>query len=90
MALAAFAAFGLLCYQGYCWLRYGTWPPYSGNNLIEFLGGDVDRIRWVGLHRLIAWLADLPLAMWLVGLGVAVYGLLAMIINDIIEGRAKS
>jgi hypothetical protein len=50
------AAFGILVFEGFVWMRFGNWPAYSVMDLITLLGlrGSIPWARVPGLHRTLA------------------------------------
>jgi hypothetical protein len=53
--VAALAIFGCQCVH---WLHYAQWPPVT---VRTFLGNPV-RVEWEGVHIVIGWLLDIPVA----------------------------
>jgi hypothetical protein len=63
------AAAGVTAYQGFVWLRAGSWPPFRTGDLISvpptFLA------EWIGARQLLDWALDTPVqALFILG-GIA-------------------
>lgn len=65
---------GLLAFQAFVWLKTGNWMPLPLSELLQYLPDNIAPIMrpfvrwlssphdWIGVHRLVAWILDLPLS----------------------------
>lgn len=73
-SLLIVASIGVVCYQIYLWLRLGAWVPMPLSHAFAQMGIDtfssVTDISWVGLKKVIEWLLDVSVAVWLLVLAM--------------------
>lgn len=66
----------VFAYQGYLWLKIGTWVPMPLSTFLTLLGMDLPpiivSIHWLGIRQIVEWMIDVSLAAWFITLAVAV------------------
>jgi len=72
------AGAGLIVYQGYQWLRYGLWPPYSILDILSYFGwaepwSSYPR-DWKGVHKALGFI---PASITIIVSSLPVFGLSA-------------
>jgi len=72
IAAMLLASAAIVCWHATEWLRAGEWPTLSLRTVIGSLGIAVPRTSWIGLQRIVSWLADCPFAGWLFCLALSV------------------
>lgn len=65
-SLSALAAACLIGYQCLHWLKSGTWLSYQAIETFRYFGMDPISLKWIGLRKIVVWLAQLPLSLWLI------------------------
>lgn len=85
IALAGVCVFG---YQVYFWLMYGYWKPLQAALLLKgivptsFLEWLVDETAWVGLKKIILFVFDSPLSLFLIVFAIVFYWIIKGLIED--------
>jgi hypothetical protein len=66
VAAGFLAALGIVGWQGFSWLRTGTWTPLPLREAFDYFEVDLTRIYnptdWYGLATIAQWFLDWPLA----------------------------
>lgn len=61
----------ILGWQSLHWLRFGVWEPWPVWRAIQHVGWRFPETEWAGVQRILWWLLDLPLALAIPLMGVA-------------------
>jgi hypothetical protein len=62
----------ILCWQSFVWLQVGAWPEFSTADMWAEIGWQIPQITWHGVQSIIDWVFDLPAAVSVFFLGMAI------------------
>lgn len=80
--IAGLCGVGLLIYQAFIWLKTGVMPDYNATKVFQNFGMDPLSIKWVGLRKIVVWLTDLDLWIWLILSPLAIAWIVMFLVED--------